>query len=164
MWNVFVGLLLPILLVFGLYHLMTWFNILGINTQTYWKRVALTSALAHALLATGFFVFTYFDYRANRELSGAGLGFGAYLFDRSQFWPLMLIFDTVPMAVLVGMFLLLDWIGHALPGLLPLTLIIVYAAGTVEWYFVGGGIGALLQRFWAGLKTPDDEDEDPGWL
>jgi hypothetical protein len=34
-----------------------------------------------------------------------------------------------------------------------------YVAGTVEWYFVGGGVGALLSRFWAGLKT-DDEDWD----
>ena len=162
MWIVLVELLLPVLLVFGLYHLMTWFNILRINSRVFWKRVALTASIAHLLLVTGFFVFTYFDYRANRDLAGFGLGYGAYLFDRSQFWPLTAIFDTLPMAVLVGLFLLLDRIGLALPGLLPLTIAITYAAGTVEWYFVGGGVGALLQRFWSGLKTDDDNDLD--WL
>src|ERR1700704_6184446 len=121
MWNVFMGLPLPLLLVFGLYHLMAWFNIFQFNSRVYWKRVAITSSLAHLILAVGFFVFTYFDYRANRDLAGFGLGYGAHLVDRSQFWPLMTIFDTLPMAILAGLFLLLDWIGLALPGLLPLT-------------------------------------------
>jgi len=165
MWNVFIGLLLPSLLVFGLYHLLTWFNVFGINGYRFWKRVARTSVLAHALLATGFFVFTYFDYRANQDLSGAGLGYGAFMFDRSQFWPLMAIFDTLPMAVLAGLFRFLAWTGHSPPGLLLLTFVIIYAAGSVEWYLIGGGIGALLERFWAGLKTPDDDDgDDPNWL
>ena len=43
--------LLPLLLVFGLYHLLTWFNVLQINQRAYWKRVALSSAGAHFLLA-----------------------------------------------------------------------------------------------------------------
>lgn len=163
MWNLFIGLSLPFLLVFGLYHLMTWFNILNINSRVYWKRVALTSAVAHVLLATGFFAFTYFDYRVSGSLGDVGLGYGPFLFDRSQFWPLMTIFDTLPMAVLAGFFLLLDRIGLSLPGLLPLTIVITLVVGTVEWYFLGGGVGALLQRFWTGLKTRDD-DEDDGWL
>jgi hypothetical protein len=159
MWNTFIGLLLPLLLIFGLYHLMTWFNIFLINSRPYWKRVALTSAIAHVLLASGFFLFTYFDFLANRDLTGNGLSYGSYLFDRSQFWPLMTIFDTLPMAMLVGLFLLLDWIGVAPPGLLALTIVITYAAGTAEWYFIGGGAGALLSRFWEGLRTDDEEDD-----
>jgi hypothetical protein len=159
MWNTLAGLLLPLLLVFGLYHLMTWFNIFRINGRTYWKRVALTSAISHVLLASGFFVFTYFDYLANRQVAGINMSYGAYLFDRSQFWPLMTIFDTLPMAILVSLFLLLDWIGLAPPGLLLLTIVITYAAGTLEWYFVGGGAGALLSRFWDGLRTDDEEDD-----
>lgn len=159
MWNTLAGLLLPLLLVFGLYHLMTWFNIFRINGRTYWKRVALTSAISHVLLASGFFVFTYFDYLANRQVAGINMSYGAYLFDRSQFWPLMTIFDTLPMTILVGLFLLLDWIGLAPPGLLLLTIVITYAAGTLEWYFVGGGAGALLSRFWDGLRTDDEEDD-----
>ena len=38
------GLLMPILLVFGLYHLLTWFNILRINQRAFWKRVGMASA------------------------------------------------------------------------------------------------------------------------
>ncbi len=162
MWNLFVGLLLPLLLVFGLYHLMTWFNVLGINDLVFWKRVARTSALAHILLATGFFVFTYFDFLSNRELAGFDLPYGTFLFDRSEFWQLMKIFDTVPMVILAALFWSLDKIGLSVPGLLLLTFVITYAAGTLEWYFLGGGVGALLQRFWTGLKTDDDEDQD--WL
>jgi len=158
MSNFVMGLPLPLILVFGLYHLMTWFNILRINSMIYWKRVALASSIAHVLLVTGFFVFTYFDFHTNRDLAGYDLGFGEYLFDRSQFWPLMTIFDTLPMAVLAGFFMLLEWIGLALPGLLALTIVVTYVAGTVEWYFVGGGVGALLSRFWSGLKTDDEED------
>ena len=153
-----MGLPLPLILVFGMYHLMTWFNILRINRLVYWKRVALVSAIAHVLLATGFFVFTVFDYQTNRDLAGYDLGYGAFLFDRSQFWPLMTIFDTLPMAVLAGLFFLLEWMKLALPGLLALTVVITYVVGTLEWYFVGGGVGALLARFWEGLKTEDEED------
>ena len=80
--------------------------------------------LAHGMLAVGFFVFSYYDYRANRDLAGFGLGYGTYLFDRSQFWPLVAIFDTLPMAILVGLFLALDWIGLAPPGLLVMTIVI----------------------------------------
>ncbi|HET9130157.1 MAG TPA: hypothetical protein VFO86_04365 [Terriglobia bacterium] len=159
MSNFFMGLPLPLILVFGMYHLMTWFNIMRINSLVYWKRVALVSALAHVLLATGFFIFTIFDYHMNRDLAGYDLGFGAFLFDRSQFWPLMTFFDTLPMVLLAGIFFLLDWMKLALPGLLVLTVVITYLAGTVEWYLVGGGVGALLSRFWAGLKTEDEDWE-----
>jgi hypothetical protein len=160
MSNIVMGLPLPLLLVFGLYHLMTWFNWLRINNLVYWKRVALVSSIAHLLLAAGFFGFTYFVYHANRNLAGFGMGYGTFLFDRSPFWPLMAIFDTLPMILLVGMFLLLDWIGLALPGLLPLTILITFVAGTVEWYFVGGGLGALLSRFWNALRTDDEDFSD----
>ena len=157
MSNFFMGLPLPLLLVFGIYHLMTWFNIFHINLRAYWKRVALTSAIAHILLATGFFIFTFFDFRTNGDLGGFGLSYGAFLFERSQFWPLMVFFDTLPMAVLAGIFLLLERIGTVLPGTLVLTLVVTYVFGTVEWYFVGGGVGALLSRFWTGLKTEDED-------
>jgi hypothetical protein len=120
--------------------------------------VALVSALAHVLLATGFFAFTVFDYQTNRDLAGYDLSYGAFLFDRSQFWPPMAIFDTLPMAVLAGFFRLLQWLGLALPGLLVIAIVVTYVVGTAEWYFVGGGVGALLSRFWEGLKTEDEED------
>jgi hypothetical protein len=30
----------------------------------------------------------------------------------------------------------------------------------LQWFLVGGAIGALLERFFEGLRTPDPEDED----
>jgi hypothetical protein len=48
------------------------------------------------------------------------------------------------------------------PGLLALTLAITYLVGSLQWFLLGGGIGALLERFWSGLKTGEDEDEE--WL
>jgi hypothetical protein len=43
-----------------------------------------------------------------------------------------------------------------------MTLAVTYIVGTVQWFFVGGGIGLLLERFFEGLKTPDPEDDE--WL
>jgi fructose-specific phosphotransferase system IIC component len=156
---IFVSVALPLLLVFGLYHLLTWFNTFRINERIYWKRVALASALAHVILATGFFVFSYYDYEANRQLGAQGLSYGSYLFVRSDFWRLIAIFDTLAVACILGLFTAVDRLGIPLPGLVAVTILITYAVGTVQWYFVGGAVGALLERFWTGLKTEDDEDE-----
>src|SRR2546430_17273176 len=62
------SLCLPPLLVFGVYHLLTWFDAFGINAQAFWKRVALASAVRHVLLASGFFVFSYLDFQAHVRL------------------------------------------------------------------------------------------------
>ncbi len=145
--------LLPPLFVFGVYHLLTWFNILRINKRVFWKRVAITSGVCHVLLASGFFAFAYMD-------AGDAASFGAYLFNRSNFWKLMTIFDTAPMLILIGLFSALDRAGLNPPGLVVVTMAITYIIGTLQWFFVGGGIGALLERFFEGLKTPDPEDEE----
>ena len=148
---------MPPLLVFGVYHLMTWFDILGINRRTFWKRVAIASAISHVLLASGFFAFSYFDFQSSGEAK-----YGTYLFIRSDFWRLITIFDTLPMLAIIGLFSLFDRAGINPPGLLGWTFGITYAVGTIQWFLVGGGIGALLERFFEGLKTPDPEDEE--WL
>lgn len=158
MWNLFISLTMPPVFVFGLYHLLTWFNLRGINECVYWKRVAVASAVAHALLTAGFFVFSYFDYRASREFTAFGASYGDFLFSGSQFWPLITIFDTAAMAVIVGLFAVLDWMGMAPSGLVPVTMVLTFAVGTAQWYFVGGGIGALLQKFWTGLKGNEGAD------
>jgi hypothetical protein len=164
MLNLFVAAALPPLLVFGLYHLLTWFNAFRINEHVFWKRVALASAIAHVLLATGFFIFTYFDFAANRDLTTAGLTYGTFLFDRSNFWYFGALFDTFPTLLIVGLFAVLDRLGINPPGILALTIAITSIAGTAQWYFLGGGIGSLLERFWGGLKTgEDDEDEWGHW-
>jgi hypothetical protein len=146
--------LLPPLLVFGIYHLLTWFNVARINERVFWKRVAITSAVCHVLLATGFFAFSYLD--------AIDVNCGAYLFNRSNFWKLMTIFDTAAMLVIIGLFTAFDRAGMNPPGLVGMTLGITYIVGTMQWFLIGGGIGALLERFFEGLKTPEPEDDE--WL
>jgi hypothetical protein len=144
--------LLPPLFVFGVYHLLTWFNVFGINGRVFWKRVAITSAISHVLLASGFFAFSYFDAK--------DLNFGVYLLNGSNFWRLITVFDTAPMLVIVLVFSLLDRAGLNPPGLVAMTLVITYVIGTLQWFFVGGALGALLEKFFEGLKTPEPEEED----
>jgi len=145
--------LLPPLFVFGVYHLMTWFDVLGINQRVFWKRVAVASAISHILLASGFFVFTY-------VVAAEGIPYGIYLFERSNFWELITIFDTLPMLAIIGLFSVLDRAGMNPPGLVPATIAITFVVGTLQWFLVGGGIGALLERFFEGLKTPDPENDE----
>jgi hypothetical protein len=156
------GFTMPILLVFGLYHLLTWFNVMNLNARVYWKRVAVTSAISHIILASGFFIFSYIDYNLNKTTTMLGQGFDVYLFDRSEFWRLMVIFDTAPMLALLGIFAILDNLGMNPPLLVAGSILVTLLVGTLQWYLLGGGIGLLLERFWTGLKSGDDTDED--WL
>lgn len=156
------SLLIPGLLVFGLFHLLTWLNVRNLNSLTFRKRVSVTSALSHIILAVGFFAFSYADYLINQRTTLAGVGFDGYLFNQSPFWRLAQIFDTAPMLALLGVVYLLDKLGIDLPIMVALAFVIMLSVGTIQWYIVGGGIGLLLERFWSGLKTADDEDED--WL
>src|SRR5439155_25572602 len=103
---------LPLLFVFGVYHLLTWCNTLGINDCAFWKRVAITSAVCHVLLASGFLAFSYFNAPA--------MNFAPYLFNQSHFWRLMTIFDTAPMIVIIAVLTVLDRAGINPPGLLAL--------------------------------------------
>ena len=146
--------LLPPLFVFGVYHLLTWFNVFRINERVYWKRVALASGVSHILLLTGFLVFSYFD--------AGSAAFGPFLFNNSEFSRLMRLFDTASILVILAVFSAMARADINPPGILFLTLAITYVVGTIQWFLVGGGIGALLEKFWTGLKTPDEEDEE--WL
>lgn len=158
MVNAFLAVLIPLLLVFGLYHLLTWFDVLGINNRVYWKRVGLTAALAHFLLATGFFIFTWFDLQSNRTYVVLGMNYATFLFRHSAFWDLIAVFDTVPMLGILAAFSLMDRAGISEP-LLLVALAIIYTVGTAQWYYVGGGIGAILQKIWEGLKTGEEGEE-----
>lgn len=144
--------LLAPLFVFGVYHLLTWFNIFHVNQKVFWKRVAIASGICHVLLAAGFFVFSYID-------SGS-LAFGPYLFNESNFWKLMEIFDTAAMFVILMVFSVLDRAGVNPPGLVGITISLTVVVGTLQWFFIGGGIGALLERFFQGIRTPDPEDQE----
>lgn len=158
MLNAFLAVLLPLMLVFGLYHLFTWFDVFRINSRPYWKRVGLTAAISHFLLLTGFLVFTYFDWQSNRVYIFAGMNYDTFLFNHSAFWRLLMVFDTVPALGVLAAFSLMHRAGMS-SFLLPIALGISYVMGTVQWYFVGGGIGAVLERFWEGLKTGEEGEE-----
>jgi hypothetical protein len=71
----------------------------------------------------------------------------------------MTIFDTAPMLTLLGILEILDRAGIDVPILVGLTIAVTYIVGTIQWYFAGGGIGLLLERFWSGIKK-GQEDED----
>jgi len=152
--------LLPPLLVFGVYHLMTWFNVFRINERVYWRRVALASAVSHLLLVTGYIVFSYFDFQAHLRLGAVEISFGAYLFNQSEFVQLMKFFDTLASLVIQVVFSILNRAGTNPPGQVIVIFAITYLVGTVQWFWIGGAIGALLDKFWAGLKTGDEEDEE----
>jgi hypothetical protein len=154
MFLTLAAFLLPPLFVFGVYHLLTWFNVFRINERVYWKRVAIASAISHVFLLTGFLVFSYFD--------AAGAPFGPFLFNNSEFSRLMRIFDTASVLVILVMFSAMARADINPPGILILTLAVTYLVGTIQWFLLGGGIGALLEKFWTGLKTGDEEDEE--WL
>jgi hypothetical protein len=148
------GFLLPPLFVFGVYHLLTWFNTFRINERVYWKRVALASAISHGLLLTGFLVFAYIDAGESP--------FGPFLFEQPYFWRLMTIFDTAAMVAILAVFSVMARAEVNPPGILILALGLTYVIGTLQWFLLGGGIGGLLEKFWAGLKTGEPEDEE--WM
>jgi hypothetical protein len=53
----------------------------------------------------------------------------------------------------------MDGLDLSPPGLVWWTIAITFLVGTLQWFFLGGAAGALLERFWAGLKTGDDDEE-----
>ncbi len=156
---------LPPLFVFGIYHLSLWLNVAGIRSRVFWRRVALASAISHGVLALGFFLFSWLDYRMSGDIAGVNQSFESFLFNTSPFWSLMSVFDTIAMVVLLGVFGTLDNLGVGFGPVVGLTAAVVFLVGTLQWYWVGGSIGAAFERLWSGLKGPDD---DPGggrpWL
>ena len=158
MLNAFLAVLLPLLLVFGLYHLFTWFNVFRINERAYWRRVGLTAAISHFLLATGFFLFAWFDLHSNRAYVALGMSYATFLFQRSAFWQLLGVFDTIPMLGILAAFTVMNALG-IFSGVLPVAIILTYVVGTLQWYYVGGAIGAILEKIWGGLKTGEEGEE-----
>ena len=161
MGYLFSLVLLPAIFIFGLYHLLGWFNVLAINDKEFWRRVALTSSIAHCLLASGFFLAFYYNYQSNELLLANSRGFESILFNSSEFWRLMLIFDIVPTGVVLILFASLERFDISMRGELGVTMLIVYFVGTAQWYWLGGGLGMILQKIWDGLKRQED---DLDWL
>jgi hypothetical protein len=151
---------MPVFLVFGLYHLLTWFSLFGINDRVYWKRVGIASAISHIILLVGFLLFSYLNYSSNQTTTFAGLGFDAYLFNRSEFWRLVAIFDTAPMLALLGVAGVLDRLNWNPGNMVALAMGVTFVVGTLQWYLLGAAIGVLVERFWSGLRNAQSEDED----
>ena len=160
MFLMLAGSCMPALLVFGVYHLLVWFDLFGINELPFWKRVGTASAISHGILVIGFFAFSYIDFRLNQTTTFVGLGFDAYLFNRSEFWRMIAIFDTAAMLALLGIAAVLDRLNWNPGGMVGLAIVVTAVVGTVQWYLVGGVIGVLIERFWTGLKKAQDESDD----
>jgi len=158
MFNAFLAVLIPLLLVFGLYHLFTWFNVLRINDRVYWRRVGLTAAIAHFLLVTGFLVFAWFELQSKQTYVALGMSYATYLFEHSAFWQLLGVFDTVAMLGILAVYTLMSQAALS-GGELGVALAGTYILGTLQWYYVGGGIGAALGKLWGGLKTGEEGEE-----
>jgi hypothetical protein len=158
MFNAFLVVFIPLLLVFGLYHLLTWFNVFGINDRAFWRRAGLAAAVSHFLLATGFFAFTWFDLQGNRVYAVLGMTYERFLLEHSSFWQLLGIFDTLAMLGTLAAFSIMDRMGVN-EGVLAVALGMTYIVGTLQWYYVGGGVGAVVQKVWDGLKTGEDGEE-----
>ncbi len=154
-------LLLPLLLVFGLYHLMVWFDVFAMRRRTVSSRVGVCSALAHGLLGAGVFLVSYLDYRATRAVFG-GTGFAAYVLDSGELWPMLMVFDTLAGLTILALLALWESMELAAGGIVGLVPAVVLVVGTLQWYGLGRVAGAVLDRVWSGLKTQDDDG--PDWL
>jgi len=152
--------LLPPLLVFGLYNLSVWFNILGVARHPFWKRVALVSTASHVLFALGVAVLLYVDFRSTAGMFGGSDSFGAFLMNSTDLWQAVLVFDTVAAVSILGLMAVFSSSGAAIAA--PLVLTTVLVVGSVQWYLVGAFVGWLLDRLWSGLKTQDEDG--PDWL
>jgi hypothetical protein len=155
-------MLLPPLLIFGLYHLTVWFDIFGMRRRVFSRQVGVSSGLAHGLLALGGFGLLYVDYESTATMFGNDMGFAAFLMNSRDFWQFLLLFDTLAGVAMLGLLALLDYVNLGTGPIVPVTAGMVLLLGTFQWYWFGAAAGATLERIWSGLKT-QDEDE-PDWL
>ena len=153
-------ILLPPVLVFSLYHLGLWLGVPGMRRQVFWRRVAVASALAHVLLATAFFLFVWLDYRASASISNTPASLADHLFGSGDFLAVLWLMDPLPTVLLAGILGAMDWAGGGRRLILPVAIATVLAAGTLQWYWVGGGLAAAFERIWAALRTPGDDLPD----
>jgi hypothetical protein len=156
------ALVLPALLIFGVYHLALWSDLGGVAAMPFWRRLAVASGLGHLLLAAAFFLFMYLDYRSVLQIAPSGPSFEVFLFNRAGFWRVMLVFDSLPSLLLLAVFAAMARWGWEWTHSVALTVAVVFVAGTFQWYWIGAGLGAASERLWSGLKTPDDDL--PDWM
>jgi hypothetical protein len=111
----------------------------------FWRRVAFASALAHVLIVVGLALLAWID-----DSSDAGMPVSV----SGDLWAVLWVLDPVAMAVLAG---ILPATGSLA---LPSALITLLGVGTLQWYWVGGALGAAFERVWRALRTPGDDLPD----
>ena len=86
------------------------------------------------------------------------MDYATFLFQHSAFWQMLAIFDT---AAMLGTLAVFSLMGPAVGSdrLLLVAMSLTYIVGTFQWYYVGGAVGAILQKVWDGLKTGDEGEE-----
>jgi hypothetical protein len=156
MLYVFALIVLPPLLVFGLYHLNLWLDIPGIGKRPLWARVAVASGEGHLLIVLGLFWLAWLDYRAEILGSGGDQAFGVYLLTATDFPSVMWVLDPFAMVILFALIPIIA--GFAL-GATVMTLMI---AGTMQWMLLGGAAAWGFARVWGSLRT--EGDDLPNWF
>lgn len=152
-------ILLPVLLVFGLYHLNVWLNFAGVRAWPFWRQVAAASGEGHILILLGIVALAGLDYRTQLAVSGPGSPFGVYLLTGTDFPAVMWLLDPLPMAILFVMIPLIPAIAGVVLGVTLSTLLL---AGTLQWMAVGGVLAWTFGRIWGSLRT--EGDDLPDWF
>jgi hypothetical protein len=152
-------ILLPVLLVFGLYHLNVWLSVPGIRDRPFWGQVAAASGEGHVLILVGIVALAGLDYRTQLDLAGPGSSFGVYLLTGTDFSAVMWLLDPLPMAILA---VLVSLIPIAAGVIWAVTLPTLLLAGTLQWMAVGGVLAWAFGRLWGSLRT--EGDDLPDWF
>lgn len=151
-------LLLPALLVFGLYHLNVWLGLPGSPGRALWQRVAVASGEGHILILLGLLILAGLDYRTQLPVSGPAPAFGVYLLTGTDFPAAMWVLDPLAMALL---FVMIPLIPTSAGVALAVTLTTLLLVGTLQWIVVGGVLAWAFERLWGSLRT--EGDDLPNW-
>lgn len=149
-------ILLPVLLVFGLYHMNVWLGAPGFRGRPFWLQVAVASGEAHLLIVLGLLVLAWLDYRSQISVSGPIPTFGVYLLTGTDFPAAMWVLDPLAMAILLVLIPMIAGIA------LAATLTTLFLAGTLQWMALGGIVAWGFERIWGSLRT--EGDDLPDWF
>jgi hypothetical protein len=149
-------LLLPLLLVFAVYHLGVWLRFPGMGGLLFWPRVALAAALTHVLLVAGLVLAVAADYRMTLAYPGAAASLEAYVMANNDLHGVVWFLDPVASLLLAGMWGRVPGVGHSvLAGVLVILIV-----GTFQWYVLGALGSAALERIASALRTGGDDLPD----
>jgi hypothetical protein len=151
MLYVFLLLSLPALLVFSLYHLAVWLVPVRFGPMEFWRRVAFSACLAHLALLAGL---------AALALAPAVLpSVTAPLLGSGEVFAILWVWDTAGSLLLGAAFGL---VGEEMSSAIfvLLALVAYLGLGSLQWYWLAGGLAAAFERLWESLRTPGDHLPD----